>query len=76
MKLKTSITLSEDLVKTIDRTARKGESRSQAIERLVRESLAARARKAADDRDRALIDQHADQLNALAEDALHYQADL
>ena len=76
MKVKTSITLSEDIVKTIDRTAAKGENRSQAIERLLREGLAARARQATNARDRALLDRHADALNAEAEDVLGYQADL
>jgi metal-responsive CopG/Arc/MetJ family transcriptional regulator len=76
MKLKTSVTLSEDILKTIDRLARKGESRSAIVERLVRESLAARARQAAADRDRALLDTHADALNAEVEDVLRYQSDI
>ena len=76
MKLKTSITLSEDVVKTIDRIAKKGESRLEAIERLLRESLAAQARLASDHRDLELINRHADQLNLEAEDVLTYQTDL
>jgi metal-responsive CopG/Arc/MetJ family transcriptional regulator len=76
MKRKTSVTLSEDIVKTVDRLAGPGESRSGVIERLLRERLAARAKQAADDRDRALINQHADALNAEIEDILDYQADL
>ena len=76
MKLKTSVTLSEEIVKTIDRLARKGESRSAIVERLVRESLAARAKQAAADRDRALLDAHADALNAEVEDVLRYQSEL
>lgn len=76
MKRKTSVTLSEDILKTLDRASRKGESRSEAIERLLRESLATRARKAADQRDLELINQHADRLNAEAEDVLGYQVDL
>ena len=75
MKVKTSVTLSEDLVETIDRIARKGEGRSQVLERLVREGLASRVRREADDRDRALINRHATALNAEVEDALHYQAE-
>lgn len=74
--MKTSVTLSEDIVKRLDRVMKKGESRSQAIERLLNDSLAAEARKAADLRDLALINQHADALNAEAEDVLTYQADL
>ena len=76
MKLKTSITLSEDILKTVRRAGRKGESRSETIERLLREGLAARARQTLDLRDLALINQHADALNAEAEDVLAYQGDL
>ena len=76
MKLKTSVTLSEDVLKTLRRAARKGESRSETIERLLREGLAARARRAADVRDLGLINQHAEALNAEAEDVLAYQGDL
>jgi metal-responsive CopG/Arc/MetJ family transcriptional regulator len=76
MKLKTSVTLSEDIVKSLGRAARRGESRSGTIERLLREGLAARARQAADARDLALINRHAGKLNAEAEDVLGYQVDL
>lgn len=75
MKVKTSVTLSEDLVKTVRRAARKGESRSETIERLVRQGLLAEARRAADARDLALINEHADRLNAEAGDVLGYQAE-
>lgn len=73
--MKTSITLSEDLIRRVARAARKGESRSETLERLVREGLAARARQAVDARDLALINAHAEQLNAEAEDVLEYQGE-
>ena len=76
MKVKTSITLSSDVLKTIDRVTGRGGSRSDTVERLLRESLAARARTSADARDRALIDLHAEALNAEVADVLRYQADL
>ena len=76
MRLKTSVTLSEDVVKMLARAMQKGESRSRAVERILREALAAEARRAADRRDLALINDHADALNAEAEDVLTYQADL
>lgn len=76
MKLKRSVTLSEDLVKMVDRAGRKGEARSQILERLLREALTARARREVEDRDRKLLNRHADALNAEAGDALHYQIDL
>ncbi|HEV3214392.1 MAG TPA: hypothetical protein VGZ27_01640 [Vicinamibacterales bacterium] len=76
MKLKTSVTLSEDILKTLKRASHKGESRSETIERLLRESLAGRARRLADQRDLEIINRHADQLNAEAEDVLDYQTEL
>jgi metal-responsive CopG/Arc/MetJ family transcriptional regulator len=76
MKVKTSITLSEDIIKGLARLARRGESRSETIERLLRHGMAAEARRATDARDRALIDRHADALNEEAEDVLGYQVDV
>jgi hypothetical protein len=73
MRAKTSITLSEDILKAVARAGRRGESRSQTIERLVREGLLARARRAADERELALLNKHAEELNAEAEDVLGYQ---
>jgi metal-responsive CopG/Arc/MetJ family transcriptional regulator len=75
MRLKTSVTLSEDTMKRLDRAMKKGESRSGAIERILRETLAAQARREADRRDLALINDHADALNGEAEDVLTYQAE-
>jgi metal-responsive CopG/Arc/MetJ family transcriptional regulator len=75
MKLKTSVTLSEDIVTTLDRVARPGESRSQTIERVLREGLDAAARRAAARRELALINRHAEELNAEAADVLLYQAE-
>jgi metal-responsive CopG/Arc/MetJ family transcriptional regulator len=75
MKLKTSITLSEDVVKTIERLAKKGESRSEAIERLLREVFAQKSRRARDRKDLEIINEYADQLNEEAEDVLEYQVE-
>lgn len=75
MKVKTSITLEADLVKAIDKAVKTGESRSEVIERMLRESLAATARRAQDEHDRGLIDRHADELNVEVADVLTYQAD-
>ncbi|MYH31435.1 MAG: hypothetical protein F4018_16665 [Acidobacteria bacterium] len=75
MKLKTSITLDEDVVAAVETASQPGESRSQAIERLLRESLAARARAEIDARERSIIDAHADELNQEALDVLGYQVD-
>ena len=76
MKVKTSVTLSADLLKMIRRVARKEESRSETIERVLREGLSARARREADEKDLALINRQADRLNAEADDVLGYQVDL
>ena len=76
MKRKTSVTLSEDIVAAVERVTRKGESRSETIERLLRQSLKAEARERADKRDRDLINAHVDDLNAEAADVLGYQVDL
>ena len=73
MKLKTSITLEEGVVAAVERAARDGESRSQAIERLLRQSLAEQERAAIDRRDRAILDARADELNEEAVDVLGYQ---
>ena len=76
MKLKTSVTLSEDLLKRVDGMARKGEPRSQVLERLLREALDARARAEVEQRDRTLLNRHAEALNAEVDDVLGYQVDL
>lgn len=72
MKLKTSITLEEGVVAAVERAARAGESRSQVIERLLRQSLAEQERAAIDRRDRAILDANADELNEEAADVLGY----
>ena len=51
MKMKTSITLEKEVVTAVEEAAREGESRSQVIERLLRQSLATRERAATDKRD-------------------------
>lgn len=73
MKMKTSITLEKEVVAAVEEAAREGESRSQVIERLLRQSFAARERDAIDQRDRKIINAHADELNEEAVDVLGYQ---
>ena len=75
MKLKTSITLDEEVVAAVEAITRNGESRSQVIERLLRESLAARTRSSMDERDLGIINAHADELNEEALDVLGYQVE-
>ena len=75
MKLKTSVTLDREVVAAVEAIARSGESRSQVIERLLQQSLAARTRSTRDERDRGIIDAHADELNEEALDVLRYQVE-
>jgi len=73
MKIKTSITLSEDLLVEVDRAAG-SESRSSFIENVLHEFLRRRALDVEQERDRRLLDQAAGRLNEEADDVLEYQA--
>lgn len=75
MKQKISITLDEAVVAAVDAASGRGEGRSGAIERLLRESLSARTRSAMDERDMRIINAHADDLNEEALDVLAYQVE-
>jgi metal-responsive CopG/Arc/MetJ family transcriptional regulator len=72
MKVKTSVTLSEDLLREVDDLAQSS-SRSEVIERAVREFLAARARAARDARDLEIMNQRAEAYNAETADLMTYQ---
>ncbi len=72
MKVKTSITLSEDLLDEVDRAAG-SESRSTFIEGVLRGFLRRRALNQEQDRDREILDRVAEALNEEALDVLEYQ---
>jgi metal-responsive CopG/Arc/MetJ family transcriptional regulator len=74
MKEKTSITLSKEVLTGIDRVAGSGQSRSAFIETVLQQYLQQRKRAQRDARDIELINRHAEELNAEAEDVLRYQA--
>jgi len=74
MKEKTSITLSQDLLRAVDRMAGSKQSRSAFIERVLRKYLRERRRAAANARDLELINSAADRLNQESEDTLEYQS--
>ena len=74
MKLKTSITLSSDLLEEIDRNAGSKASRSAFIEAVMREYLKEKVREAINRRDAELINANIDYLNREALDVLRYQA--
>jgi len=75
MKEKTSITLSRDVLKSIDRLAGSKYSRSAVIERAVRSYLKERERAFIYAHDLEILNRAADRLNPEAEDTLEYQAD-
>jgi metal-responsive CopG/Arc/MetJ family transcriptional regulator len=74
MKLKTSLTLSEDLLADLDRIAGPKVSRSSFIEAILRDFVEGRARERRDAREAAAINRHAERLNAEMKDALSFQA--
>ena len=74
MKEKTSITLSREVLTGIDRMAGSRQSRSAFIEAVLLQYLRDRARAQRDARDIEIINRHAEELNAEAEDVLRYQA--
>ena len=75
MRAKASVTVSEETLRQLQQVARTGESRSEVVERLLREGLLDRAR-AAYARELASINRHADVLNREALDVLDYQRPL
>jgi metal-responsive CopG/Arc/MetJ family transcriptional regulator len=76
MKVKTSITLSEDLLKAIDDYTGEYKNRSEFIEDAVRNYIIQLIRRQQDARDLEIINQRADYLNQEAADVLAYQVDL
>jgi len=74
MKAKTSLTLSADLIASIDKLAGPKVSRSAYIEQILREFVNRRAQARKDARDAAAINRHAAELNVEMSDALSFQA--
>ena len=73
MKVKTSVTLSEDLVESIDNQSGPQTNRSEFIEKAVRSYIKQIIRDQKNARDLETINRHADQLNDEAKDVLSYQ---
>jgi metal-responsive CopG/Arc/MetJ family transcriptional regulator len=73
MKSKTSLTLSEDLVASIDKLAGAKMSRSAYIEQILREFVDRRAQARKSAREVAAINRHSAQLNSEMSDALTFQ---
>jgi metal-responsive CopG/Arc/MetJ family transcriptional regulator len=73
MKVKTSLTLSEDLVASIDKLAGPKVSRSAYIEQILREFVDRRAQARKSARQVAAINRHSAELNTEMSDALSFQ---
>ena len=74
MKQKTSISLSDEILRELDKHTGSRESRSAYIERVLRVHFRRRARAALNARDRKRIDAAAARLNAEAAEVLEDQA--
>ena len=76
MKVKTSITLSKDLLQLIDRHAEGENNRSSFIELAVRTYLEILSRSERDREDLRIINRLSKKLNQEAQDVLSYQMEL
>ena len=74
MKVKTSVTLSEELVEELDDMTSDDSNRSQMIERAVAEFIERERRQLRDVRDLETLNRSADELNQEIDDVLTYQA--
>jgi metal-responsive CopG/Arc/MetJ family transcriptional regulator len=75
MKVKTSITLSEDLLAQIDQLLGGRGSRSAILEQALREFLANRKRRKRDAQDLKILNTHEGELNREALEVLEYQVE-
>ena len=75
MKVKTSVTLSEDILRDLERVAGKGRSRSAIIESALRDYISKRAKKLRDAADLEILNKNFKRLNREASDVLTYQID-
>ncbi len=73
MKVKTSITLSEELLDAIDKRSGRFKNRSDFIEAAIRAYIANIIRDEQNARDLAIINREANRLNKEATDVLAYQ---
>jgi len=73
MKIKTSITLSEEIIKEIDKVSSQYGNRSLLIEQALRDFLATQAKRKRDLNDIEILNRRSDALNKEAKDVLSYQ---
>jgi metal-responsive CopG/Arc/MetJ family transcriptional regulator len=76
MKIKTSITLSDELLKAIDKYGRTYKNRSDFIEAAIWAFIGQIIRERQNARDIEIINRNAERLNAEAQDVLAYQVSL
>jgi len=76
MRVKTSVTIDERVLRAIDKTTTRHRSRSRVIEDAAREFLARRNRAAREARDLEILNETADALNREMDDVLAFQADV
>ena len=76
MRIKTSVTLSKDVLKAVDKLSKSYRSRSEFVEIALRAFIAQTIRNQQNARDLEITNRHADALNSEAEDVLAYQATL
>jgi metal-responsive CopG/Arc/MetJ family transcriptional regulator len=76
MKVKTSITLSEELIRAMDALSSQYGTRSALIEQAVRDFLATVAQRQREAQDLEILNRRAEALNVEAADVLSYQVEL
>lgn len=76
MKIKTSVTISEELLAAIDEFVDGGQNRSSFLENAAWEYVSRLRRAQQNARDIEIINEHADELNAEVMDALAYQVEI
>jgi metal-responsive CopG/Arc/MetJ family transcriptional regulator len=76
MKVKTSITLSKELLKTVDKLSGRNKSRSEFIEAALKAYITFIIRNEQNAKDLEIINRRADDLNEEALDVLAYQVSL
>ncbi|KPJ83616.1 MAG: hypothetical protein AMS17_17260 [Spirochaetes bacterium DG_61] len=76
MKNKTSITLSKELLKKIDRIIKGNTNRSAFIEQAIRSYLKSKEREQRNKADLEIINKHSVRLNREATDVITYQVEL
>lgn len=76
MRVKTSVTIDERVLRAIDKATSRNRSRSRVLEDAAREFLARRVRAAREARDLEILNSAADALNREMDDVLAYQADI